>query len=183
MKNANKRGFTLIELLVVVLIIGILASVALPQYEKVVWKARFAEVYTTANAIEKALEIYVLENGYPSSETKITPDDLNIDVLANLKEQTTGRGEVYCSKYVCWGIRCDSTYCQWSGDMYRNTSQPSYQTQVVEMFGDFHASNQSWGPKANSWYRYCWYEEGIPTEKLGKALCESTKWDDVASGF
>ena len=47
----NKKGFTLIELLVVVLIIGILASVALPQYFKVVEKSRSAEGVSQCAAI------------------------------------------------------------------------------------------------------------------------------------
>ena len=53
-KNQNKRGFTLIELLVVVLIIGILASVALPQYQLAVEKSRAAEAWVMLKAINEA---------------------------------------------------------------------------------------------------------------------------------
>ena len=57
-----KQGFTLIELLVVVLIIGILSSVAMPQYTKAVKKARFTEVVSTMKSLEKARNLYVLAN-------------------------------------------------------------------------------------------------------------------------
>ncbi len=58
-----KKGFTLIELLVVVLIIGILSSVALPQYQKSVDRAKGVEALTAAKAIADAENIYYLENG------------------------------------------------------------------------------------------------------------------------
>ena len=59
--NAYKRGFTLIELLVVVLIIGILASIALPQYQKAVKKARAVEIWETLSSMKKARDICMLE--------------------------------------------------------------------------------------------------------------------------
>ena len=59
----NKQAFTLIELLVVVLIIGILAAVALPQYQKAVWKSRYATLKSTVNAFAQAEEAYYMANG------------------------------------------------------------------------------------------------------------------------
>jgi len=85
----NRRAFTLIELLVVVLIIGILAAIAVPQYQKAVYKARATNLVTLIDAYKKAIDAYVLENGYQNitfvdgdPEASQSPDALNITYSA-----------------------------------------------------------------------------------------------------
>ena len=70
------KGFTLIELLVVVLIIGILASIAIPQYQKAVEKARMTEGLTMLRAIANAHKAYYMGNGVYA----IHIDELDIEI-------------------------------------------------------------------------------------------------------
>lgn len=93
MKNVTMSrlgGFTLIELLVVVLIIGILAAIAVPQYTKAVEKARIAEAISTGRSLVNAIKVAQLANGGP-----VTWDMLDIEPpTSNTWEYTFWGGPV-----------------------------------------------------------------------------------------
>lgn len=89
----NNQAFTLIELLVVVLIIGILAAVALPQYNKAVMKSRYAALKKLTQSIAEAQSAYYLANGTYASDF----DELSIEPGGTI------RNDIKSYRFFPWG--------------------------------------------------------------------------------
>ena len=94
-----KKGFTLIELLVVVLIIGILAAIAVPQYNKAVEKARLAEAFTIGKHLKDAEEVFLMANGRYTDSF----EELGIDLPSGyyIDENT---GEMNAPRYFYYSL-------------------------------------------------------------------------------
>lgn len=73
------KGFSLLELLVVVLIIGILAAIALPQYRFAVGKTKLAELKLRTKTLSDSIQNYYLVN----NEYPLRPQDLDADFQNN----------------------------------------------------------------------------------------------------
>ena len=97
-----KKGFTLIELLVVVLIIGILSSIALPQYTTAVQKARSSEAVQLMGSLRGAGERYYLQaNQFPGTDLTVLDIEIpgtvsgNTVSTKNFKFSTSGTTGAY----------------------------------------------------------------------------------------
>lgn len=141
-----RRGFTLIEILVAVLIIGILAAIALPQYQAAVLKSRYMQAVTLASALRKAQDVYYMTHGVYA--TKMTALDIN---PTGCKIQTGG-GSCAADTYVCFvsdgstdsnGKLKGGAYCQLRGTAYlAYSADPKYKWPVCMAEADDEAANQ-----------------------------------------
>ena len=95
----NKKGFTLIEVLLVVLVVGVLASLAMPQYTKVVEKAKMSEAKTVLSAIRTAEGVYFMEfDEYTSDMDNLDLDDAISD------------SDLFAYEITLSGTNADSTF-------------------------------------------------------------------------
>jgi len=100
MKNQMQKGFTLIELMIVVAIIGILAAIAIPQYQAYVGKANFASGLSTLTSLKTNVESFIMEEGKFPVDTDVVAGTLGVekdaseigDISTDDTGATTGAG-------------------------------------------------------------------------------------------
>ena len=128
-KSCFAGGFTLIELLVVVLIIGILAAIALPQYQLAVEKSRAAQMLPIMRSVYNALALYKLEHGqyYKGDYDALSWDDLVIPIPSGFETDARfSNTEFWNDDWYCYPneerngyVYCDNNNRGYSLYMYQ----------------------------------------------------------------
>lgn len=157
----NTKGFTLIELLVVVLIIGVLAAVALPQYTTAIEKSRATEALTLSGSLRYAAERYLLQKEkWPGNDDL---KKLDIELPANDSCTTKFGGKNFCLSVT------------------KGTGTDSYTITATRSSGPSYSIVTATDDGGKSWKRTCTYNANNESAKFCYAIAGSKK--DADGGF
>jgi len=107
--SQHRRGFTLIELLITIAIIGILAALALPAYDRYVRKTNRAAAKSTVEKVRSLEETYYTNNkSYTSTLTDLGFGASPLTVNKTADEVAAGSGD---AKYQISVVAPGVTYC------------------------------------------------------------------------
>jgi general secretion pathway protein G len=119
----NRRGFTLIELLTVIAIIGILATIATPSFQKSIIRAREASLRHTLFVMRDVLDQYYSDHGrYPDALEDLVAERYIMDVP---KDPFTGSRDLWVliaptgdAETGIWNIHSGSDRISLDGEPY-----------------------------------------------------------------
>jgi type IV pilus assembly protein PilA len=95
MSNKSNKGFTLVEIMIVVVIIGLLAAMAIPAFQKVRTNSQDKTVLNNIRQLSQGADQYFLEKGVTTVDaTEIVGSDKYVKTLA------TVAGETYPTAYT-----------------------------------------------------------------------------------
>lgn len=165
-----RKGFTLIELLVVVLIMGILASVAMPQYMSVVEKARAGEAVSNLGSAFREMDTYLMQSGDNLSATLGAPD-----IISGTKLDSTTVSTKYFNYYIdCYPESGEPAgYC--SGYVTRNSGVAEGKLEFSFWKDPWHNWEEE---RAVNWHKECLYSNDV-----AKKVCLSFEPDWKAVGY